>query len=135
MAITTKGQIFMFVCQAPPTSLDCSVPLPYFNSSYRWGSHRDGKLGLGFSIDKDVKSPVEIPALRSHRIKVAAAGCDHSIVLTEDNQLYSWGFGQHGALGLGNLVDQFEPKPVQLPTSSQIEDLYCGMDLTVVSTY
>eukprot|EP01122_Echinamoeba_exundans_P014242 TRINITY_DN6404_c0_g1_i1.p1 TRINITY_DN6404_c0_g1~~TRINITY_DN6404_c0_g1_i1.p1 ORF type:complete len:412 (-),score=40.97 TRINITY_DN6404_c0_g1_i1:145-1380(-) len=100
-----------------------------------FGSHRDGKLGLGRELDKDIKMPVPLAALKGRKIRLAAAGCDHSAVVTEDNELFTWGFGQHGALGLGNLQDQFSPQRVSLPFEGQVEDIYCGMDLTMVSTY
>jgi alpha-tubulin suppressor-like RCC1 family protein len=102
---------------------------------YRFGSHRDGKLGLGRELEKDIMSPVPLEALRGRKIKFAAAGCDHSAALSEENELFTWGFGQHGALGLGDLQDQFAPMRVSLPFDGQIEDIYCGIDLTMVSTY
>lgn len=35
------------------------------------------------------------------RIKAVAAGNQHSLALSEDGRVYSWGHGHYGALGLG----------------------------------
>jgi alpha-tubulin suppressor-like RCC1 family protein len=35
------------------------------------------------------------------RIAAIAAGNQHSLALSEDSQVFAWGHGQFGALGLG----------------------------------
>ena len=45
-------------------------------------------------------------------VKQAAAGGGHSMVLTRDGDVFTWGFGFFGQLGHGNTDDQLVPKRV-----------------------
>ena len=35
-----------------------------------------------------------------------ACGAEHSLVCTEEGQVYSWGWGRYGNLGLGDKADR-----------------------------
>lgn len=61
-----------------------------------WGSHRDGKLGLGEKIDQDVLTPHLLPSFlpSGARVKDLSCGADHTAILADNNQVYLWGFGQ-----------------------------------------
>lgn len=67
-------------------------------------------------------------------IKQLAGGCDHSAATSKSGDIYTWGFGQHGALGLGELKDA--PTPQKVPSFSSgpisVLDVQCGMDTTFV---
>ena len=41
-----------------------------------------------------------------------SAGQHHSLALTEDNELYSWGLGRYGRLGQGSTDIKSEPQKV-----------------------
>ena len=43
-----------------------------------------------------------------------AAGLYHSLAITEDGSLYSWGDGEFGGLGLGNENNQNKPRKVAI---------------------
>ena len=58
-----------------------------------------GALGTGHTRDELV--PVQIGGLlRGKRVRAMSAGTLHSHCLTEDGAVYTWGFEQHGQLGL-----------------------------------
>ena len=42
-----------------------------------------------------------VEALRGHIVVQAEAGCEHSVALTSDGELYTWGHGDSGRLGHG----------------------------------
>eukprot|EP00440_Ansanella_granifera_P010154 gb/GFBE01011015.1/.p1 GENE.gb/GFBE01011015.1/~~gb/GFBE01011015.1/.p1 ORF type:complete len:252 (+),score=67.77 gb/GFBE01011015.1/:1-756(+) len=47
------------------------------------------------------------------RVKLMAAGDDHTIAVTEDDKLYTWGGNANGQLALGKLTDQPLPQLVR----------------------
>ena len=46
------------------------------------------------------------------RIKMVAAGAEHTAAVTEDGDLYGWGWGRYGNFGLGNRNDRLVPERV-----------------------
>ena len=48
------------------------------------------------------------------------AGGFHTIILTEDNQVFSWGSGAYGELGCGDLQPSNKPKQIQLPNETTL---------------
>lgn len=63
-----------------------------------------------------------------------AAGAEHSAVVTENREIMTWGWGEHGQLGLGNTCDQIHPKVVNLGDEFQNRDtqleVFCGSGFT-----
>eukprot|EP00899_Mesostigma_viride_P022183 jgi/Mesvir1/3149/Mv16314-RA.1 len=101
---------------------------------YAWGSNFYGQLGLGYKGDA-VSTPqkVELPAaLRislpdtdmslagKRRTRPLGAGSWHSVAVSSDGSVYTWGRNSHGQLGHDEAGDKGfcpSPKPV-----SSIED-------------
>ncbi|GFU31029.1 e3 ubiquitin-protein ligase HERC2, partial [Nephila pilipes] len=75
---------------------------------FSWGEGDDGKLGLGNRVSYD--RPRLILALKSKRIRDIACGSAHSAAISSSGELYTWGLGDYGRLGHGDLVTQTEPK-------------------------
>ncbi|KAL5697590.1 hypothetical protein ACHQM5_028716 [Ranunculus cassubicifolius] len=57
----------------------------------------------------------------SQKIISLAAGEAHTLALTGDGCVYSWGRGTFGRLGTGNEQDELQPVPVQFDISTKIE--------------
>ncbi|ELR11174.1 regulator of chromosome condensation (RCC1) repeat domain containing protein [Acanthamoeba castellanii str. Neff] len=64
---------------------------------YSWGSGVHGRLGHG--DEQDANAPRLISALASAKATQVACGPEHSLVLTEDNTLYTFGRVLKGQLG------------------------------------
>jgi alpha-tubulin suppressor-like RCC1 family protein len=64
---------------------------------FSFGSGADGRTGLG--NDEHASSPQEIPALSHAQVAMVAAGGSHSLAVTKDNRVFTWGKGRHGQLG------------------------------------
>lgn len=45
-------------------------------------------------------------------VKMVAAGAEHTAAVTEDGELYGWGWGRYGNLGLGDRNDRLIPEKV-----------------------
>lgn len=43
---------------------------------------------------------------------MVAAGAEHTAAVTEDGELYGWGWGRYGNLGLGDRNDRLIPEKV-----------------------
>jgi len=50
---------------------------------------------------------------------MVAAGAEHSVAITEDGNLYGWGWGRYGNLGLGDRNDRLLPEKVTVDVNSQ----------------
>ncbi|KAI3974140.1 hypothetical protein MKX01_033391 [Papaver californicum] len=93
---------------------------------------------LSQSSDSDKVSILgKIPDLNETKVIDVAAGSEHSAVVTENGEIRTWGWGEHGQLGLGNTCDQTNPQMVHLgdvlPYDNQTQlSVYCGSGFTFV---
>lgn len=78
---------------------------------FSWGEGEDGKLGHGNRLSYD--KPKLVEALKSKRIRDIACGSSHSAAITSCGELYCWGLGEYGRLGLGDTSTQLRPKLVK----------------------
>ncbi len=53
--------------------------------------------------------------LKGIPIKMVAAGAEHTAAVAEGGELYGWGWGRYGNLGLGDRKDRLVPEKVSLP--------------------
>ncbi|KAG9448573.1 hypothetical protein H6P81_008538 [Aristolochia fimbriata] len=86
-------------------------------------------------------SPIlaEVPGLAGKKIQFISAGAEHSALVTEDGLIMTWGWGEHGQLGLGDTQDQTSPQTVPLadaPSSLRTEShVYCGSGFTFALSF
>lgn len=64
-----------------------------------WGSSKDGKMGIEAALDRNFLTPKELITLESQKVYQFAAGTFHSLVLTENGEIYSFGNAKDGKLG------------------------------------
>ncbi len=77
--------------------------------SFGWGGH--GRLGHGLNVNTRRK-PKVIEALRGVRVVAIAAGMHHTMVLTDEGKVLSFGNGHNGTLGHGDEAVQCVPKVI-----------------------
>lgn len=87
---------------------------------YAWGANTEGQLGLnGFTRHLQpalVPLPAEAAGTRWAQV---AAGCSHTLALTADGRLYSWGHNVFGQLGDGTIFTRPQAAAaVQLPAGA-----------------
>ena len=56
-------------------------------------------------VEKDTKDKQIIPQATPKVVKVSC-GPNHTVVITEDHKVYSWGFGGYGRLGHSETADE-----------------------------
>ena len=76
----------------------CSFAIATDGAVWSWGLGRHGQLGHG--DEQDQLLPKTIEAFAGRRVISVSAKCaSHSLALTADGALWSWGCGNNGQLG------------------------------------
>ncbi|XP_061275693.1 probable E3 ubiquitin-protein ligase HERC6 isoform X3 [Bos javanicus] len=80
---------------------------------FAWGAASEGQLGIG-EFKETTFIPKKIKTLAGIKIIQVACGHYHSVALSEDGQVFSWGTNSHGQLGLGKeFPSQASPQRVR----------------------
>jgi len=87
---------------------------------------------LGHSVDpvadldvrREIGLATPVPSMQNRRIVSVSASDWHSLALSADGEVYSWGSGVYGALGHGDIDERAEPSRIQL--LSRIERIAAG---------
>lgn len=78
---------------------------------YAWGT-ASSKLGLGEDVAEDqrvLSTPRHVMALAGVPVRMAVAAPEHSIVVTEAGDVYTWGENRYGQLGHGDREERCVP--------------------------
>ncbi|KAI7750062.1 hypothetical protein M8C21_007485 [Ambrosia artemisiifolia] len=94
-----------------------------------WGRNQNGQLGLGTTEDSLV--PQKIEAFQGVNVKMVAAGAEHTVAITEDGELYGWGWGRYGNLGLGDRNDRYVPEKASVINEEKMVLVACGWRHTI----
>ena len=93
-----------------------------------WGSNHDYQLGDG--TRQDHVSPVDVADLRSD-VRAAAAGEQHTCILTATGGAKCWGKNQDGQVGDGTTMDRSRPVEVSgLASGSGVRAIAAGWSHT-----
>ncbi|KAI3990988.1 hypothetical protein MKX01_026172 [Papaver californicum] len=94
-----------------------------------WGRNQNGQLGLGTTEDSLV--PQKVQAFQGISVKMVAAGAEHTAAVTEDGELFGWGWGRYGNLGLGDRNDRLVPQKVTAVYGQKMVLVACGWRHTI----
>lgn len=75
---------------------------------YAWGQNNCGQVGNSISTNQGVPRQVN-SSLLGKKIVHIACGQTSSMALTENGEVYGWGYNGVGQLGIGNYVNQPNP--------------------------
>lgn len=90
-----------------------------------WGRGEDGQLGHGDAEERHLATIVS--ALDGCKIDIITSGADHTTAYSSEQQtVYSWGWGDFGRLGHGNSSDLFIPQPIKALGGMAIRQIACG---------
>lgn len=89
-----------------------------------WGWNCSSQLGRPGQEDV----PALVDYLRRERPVSASAGRVHSIVLSSKGEVWAWGSGRNGRLGLGSSMDESEPCLVDTLEGVEVLQVAAGMD-------
>ncbi|KAI4385198.1 hypothetical protein MLD38_003251 [Melastoma candidum] len=96
---------------------------------HSWGRNQNGQLGLGSTEDSLL--PQNINAFKGVPVKMIAAGAEHTAAVTENGELYGWGWGCYGNLGLGDRNDRLVPEKVSAVHGEKMVMVACGWRHTI----
>jgi len=99
---------------------------------WSWGSGRNGKLGHGNIHNHTL--PKRIDAFGQRVVVSISAGFDHSIAITSDGSIWSWGDGEGGVLGHGDERDQALPKRIEAFADHHVIAASAGVNHTLAIT-
>ena len=91
---------------------------------WSWGNGNHGKLGLG-DTERQLL-PKKVEALAGRRVVAVATAGDHSLALTADGAVWSWGYGGQGRLGHGDQQNQLLPKKIEAFAGQRVVAVAAG---------
>jgi len=100
---------------------------------FSFGNGAEGYLGHGDSPPQEAtrQTPEKIQALVGKTVVSISAGKSHSIVLTDNGEVYAFGYGYYGQLGNGVNHNKFAPTLIQSTLVGKAID--AGYDHTIVA--
>ncbi|XP_077468391.1 RCC1 and BTB domain-containing protein 2 isoform X1 [Stigmatopora argus] len=78
----------------------CSMAVLDNGEIYGWGYNCNGQLGLGNTGNQ--QTPCRVAALQGVKVVQVACGYAHTLALTDDGYIYTWGANSYGQLGTGS---------------------------------
>ncbi|XP_056850563.1 ultraviolet-B receptor UVR8 isoform X2 [Raphanus sativus] len=78
---------------------------------YGWGWNKFGQVGVGDNIDQC--SPVQVRFPDDQKVVQVSCGWRHTLAVTERNNVFAWGRGTNGQLGIGESLDRNSPKIIE----------------------
>ena len=103
-----------------------SVALSEAGAVYSWGAADDGRLGHGAGTDAEWL-PRPIASLGGRRICEVACVWDHTLALTMDGVVFSWGLGNCGQLGHGTEEqNESTPREIEGLTGARVASVAAG---------
>ncbi|KAM9577975.1 X-linked retinitis pigmentosa GTPase regulator isoform 4-T4 [Trichechus inunguis] len=103
------------------------------NKLYMFGSNNWGQLGLGSK--SAVYKPTCVRALKPEKVTFAACGRNHTLVSTEEGNVYATGGNNEGQLGLGDTEERNSFHLISFFTSQhKIKQLSAGSNTSAALT-
>lgn len=91
---------------------------------FTWGGGKNGRLGHG---DEKIRAqPTWVERLKDERALLVTAGYHNNLVLTQRGDVWSWGWGAHGQLGVGDTKDRDVPTVIEELSKERVAALSCG---------
>ena len=91
---------------------------------WSWGGGGSGKLGHG--DEQTQLLPKKVEAFVGQRAIAVSAGWQHTLALTADGAVWSWGGGDFGRLGHGDAQRQLQPKKIEAFTGQRVVAVSAG---------
>ncbi|CAN6205056.1 unnamed protein product [Urochloa humidicola] len=91
---------------------------------WSWGANSNFELGRGSNFSD--WRPQLVPSLKNIRVIQVACGGYHSLALTDEGEVLSWGHGGHGQLGHPTLQNHRVPLAIKALSEERIIYIACG---------
>ncbi|XP_072031366.1 serine/threonine-protein kinase Nek9-like isoform X2 [Amphiura filiformis] len=101
---------------------------------YAFGSDYYGCIGIDQEEGEEVLEPVLVEFFNNKPILQISCGDNHIVALTQDREVFIWGCGEFGRLGLGDEDDHFTPEKVKFRGNKTISSVCAGCEGTFFLT-
>ncbi|XP_066574471.1 probable E3 ubiquitin-protein ligase HERC3 [Amia ocellicauda] len=108
---------------------DHSFALSLSGAVFGWGKNNAGQLGLGDTEDRSAPTPVNSLALKK-TVSISCGG-EHTVVLTKDGLVYTFGLGSSGQLGHNSDRNELRPRLVAELWGVRVTQIACGRNHTM----
>ncbi|GMF29328.1 unnamed protein product [Phytophthora lilii] len=105
-----------------------SIAITAKGEAMAWGNGDKYRLGHGSSSKEYTPRTIEFLSLKG-RVRDLACGLGHTLALMESGELFAWGNGSNGRLGLGDTNDRSSPTRVLMPILSGKQEGESTIDL------
>ncbi|MBN3325201.1 NEK8 kinase, partial [Atractosteus spatula] len=95
-----------------------------------FGSGSNGCLGHGNF--NDVAQPKIVEALLGYELVQVSCGASHVLAVTNEREVFAWGRGDNGRLGLGTQDSHNSPQQVLVPPEFEAHRVLCGVDCSMI---
>uniref|UniRef100_A0A8C6NH13 Serine/threonine-protein kinase Nek8 n=1 Tax=Nothobranchius furzeri TaxID=105023 RepID=A0A8C6NH13_NOTFU len=95
-----------------------------------FGSGSNGCLGHGNF--NDVTQPKIVEALLGYELVQVSCGASHVLAVTNEREVFAWGRGDNGRLGLSTQDTHNCPQQVCLPAEFKAQRVVCGVDCSMI---
>lgn len=95
---------------------------------FSWGWNQSSQLGRAGKENV----PAVVRGLEGETPVSVSAGRVHSLALTAKGEVWVWGCGRNGRLGLGSSSDEIEPIPVESLDGVEVLQAVSGFDHNLV---
>ena len=110
-----------------------SLALTGDGAVFTWGKGGFGCLGHGEDLSNQLL-PKKIEAFADQRVVALSAGAHHSLALTADGTVWSWGYGGFGQLGHGDQQHQLLPKKIEAFSGQRVVAVSAGGTNSLATT-
>jgi alpha-tubulin suppressor-like RCC1 family protein len=112
-----------------------SLALTSNGKVYAWGSNKFGQIGNECEDEYQLK-PIKIEKFEEKTIVAISCGYYHSLALTENGRVYSWGDNKFKQLGFGNIIASNVPKLIKIKDSNKskviVKRIKCGSNYSLM---
>ncbi|XP_072351447.1 probable E3 ubiquitin-protein ligase HERC4 [Scyliorhinus torazame] len=107
-----------------------SFALSLSGAVFGWGRNNRGQLGLKDTEDR--YEPNHVKLLERKKTIHISCGEEHTVVLTKDGLVYTFGAGSYGQLGHNSTKDEIKPHLVGYLFGKRVSQIACGSYHTLV---
>ncbi|KYQ94330.1 hypothetical protein DLAC_04627 [Tieghemostelium lacteum] len=93
---------------------------------YSWGYNYHGQCGNTKNQSVRLPTLIRFPGDGTTVIKSISCGESHTLALSEQYQVFSWGCNKWGQLGHNDKENRSQPKLLEIQTTAIIKDVNCG---------
>ncbi|XP_062225946.1 ultraviolet-B receptor UVR8-like isoform X2 [Phragmites australis] len=98
---------------------------------YSFGGNQFGQLGTGSDQAETVPKLVDATSLEHKNARSVSCGARHSAIITDEGEVFCWGWNKYGQLGLGDSMDRNVPCSVLVEAYHPL-NVSCGWWHTLV---